>query len=76
MDKNEKQPPIVATQIGRELLDIHAVCAYAGMSREQIHAAILGRTGINASSWGNPNRRDYLDDHSPKSSGAAIGESS
>lgn len=76
MNAAESKPPYVATQIGRELLDIHTVCTYAGMSDKQIHAAILGRTGINASSWGDPNRRNYLDDHSPKSSGAAIGDAS
>lgn len=76
MNATESKAPHVATQIGRELLDIHVVCPYAGMSDKQIHAAMLGRTGINASSWGDPNRRDYLDDHPAKSSGAATGEAS
>lgn len=76
MSQAEKQTPHVETQIGRELLDIYAAGRFAGMSDSQIHAAMLGRTGINATAWGDPNRRDQRLDHSDKSSGAASGDQS
>lgn len=63
----------VETELGRELVDIVAVCESAGMSEEQIHAALLGRIGICASAWGYPSRTHS---QSPISSGAEMGERS
>lgn len=62
--------PAVETDLGRELRDVCNICRHANMAEEQIHAALLGRIGVCASSWGNPFKRDHRDDHSPKSSGA------
>lgn len=63
---------IPLTRLGRELIDIHALCLAAGMDKRQIHAAMLGRIGVCATAWGDP----YSESHSRKSSGAAKGEES
>lgn len=42
----------LGTDLGRELVDIITVCRAIDMDKASIHAAILGRIGVCASSWG------------------------
>lgn len=48
------EAPHVETELGRELRDICAIGVYSGMNEKQIHAALLGRIGVCATSWGDP----------------------
>ena len=64
--------PDVETPTGKEWLDIMAVCEAAGMTSDQIHAALLGHIGVCASAWGNPWLHSRL--QSPISPDAATGD--
>lgn len=64
--------PAVETPKGKELLDIMTICQAAGMTSEQLHAALLGYIGVCASAWGNPWHHSRL--QSPRSPDAAKGE--
>lgn len=56
----------VQTNLGKELADIVLVARDIGMPERQLQAAILGRTGVCASSWPNDAPRGVSVDPIPQ----------